>query len=471
MSRTLNQRFAKTRTFVIALSSFAIFSIGHMFYDLTGKYKKTGQVQNGLQICTNRAGQTYTATVIGDAASMYLESNFTGATSECFAEVTSIVEASKFMSGAILKKLNTLNSNVHWFHESLRSTGNGFNIKEGDNTKNISSKFATVEKESNSIGELVDAQLEDLNNSLFNLKLALFLAGSSFILMGVWEIVERRKLKQQKTEIEDEALSQLISEDHATATRVEEIIVNALDLNEMVHCSKLLTTYRQNVLKSYDSLATYTPAKELREELINKLPTPMTMVTSNKEVSEERLEKIWNDADHSVDNEIKCEVESIATKIIDHLSNKLIADGIMVDMNVNESMVAGDAETIEQILYQVISDSIKNSNTSENKKVQMNGKLLGSIYTLELLSYGNGREGLDQMVQEITKELLNDINGRLEVSNVYDQEKLVIGRRVRIILKTTGVSRATVEEHAKTLTRVEKGSKKEILDRIAQMQN
>lgn len=458
----LIQKFAKTRSFLIALSAFSIFSVGHMFYDLTNKFKVTGQIQNGLQICSSRVNQTYTATVIGDAASSYLDSNFTSQTTECFAEVVTLVENFKSLSNNVLKKLNNLNSNVHWFHEALRSSGNGFNVKETDNSKTLGNKYQVVESEANSISEIVDSKLVELDASLFNLKLALFVSGVVLIVCGLWEVFERRKLEASKKEVEDEALSHLISDDHATASKVEEIIVGALELNEMVHCSKLLTTYRQNVIKSFESLSTYTPALELKK-------VPMTMITgADSEKIEEKLNQLWN-IEEGVTSDTQeitsCEVQSIAAKMIDHVSNKLIAEGIIVDMNLQESNIFGENESIEQAMYYVISDALKNTQVAADgdKKITLTGKALGSVYNFEVISNGVGREGVDITTHELIKELLNESNSRVEFSNYYNENREISGRKSRIVFKTMTVS----SEDTKTITRVEKGTKKQILERLS----
>ncbi len=457
----LIQRFARTRTILIAASALSIFSVGHMLYDLTAKYKRVGQIQSGLQICGSRANQSYTASVIGDASSIYLDSNFTSATEECFGEASTLVEDFKSLPTAIAKKMNALVSNVHWFHESLRSTGNGFTVKATDDGKNISSKYGTVESEIGATTELMDSHGEQLNNSLSNLKVALFLSGLILLVCGGWEAIERRKLKQAQGEIEEEAFAELISEDHSTATKVEEIIVQALELNEMVHCSKLLTTYRQNVLKSFESLSTYTPAKEL--------VTPMAMVTSTNDVETEiKANQVWEESEEVEEEQVSCDIEPIASKIVDHLSNKLIAEGIMVDMDLSDSFVNGDSESLEQVLYYVVLDALKNTNYASDKKVSINGKGLGSVYNLEVTSLGEGKDSVENTSIEISKEIISDLNGRMEVVNHYNEQKEVAGRKVRVILKTAQKERSIVNptQSEKTLVRLEKGTKREILERL-----
>jgi len=458
MSRMLLQRFSKSKIWLIGLSSVALFSVGHMFKDLSGRYKNVGDIRNGLQICSARANQTFTASVIGDTSSIYMDSNFTAATEECYAEAATLVEDYKGLSDTVAKKINALNSSVHWFHESLRSTGKGFSVKGNESNGEIESKFQSLEENVDSTLELIDAHVDGLNNSLANLKLALSLIGLILISSGAWEFVDRRKFLRNKKEIEDEALAELVTDDVSTAMKVEEIIVNALDLNEMTHCSKLITTYRQNVLKSIEAEQTSSA-------------TPMAMVSGlNNEQIEETANKVWEESEVMDEVIVTTELEPLASKVVDHLANKLIAEGIIVDMNMDDSTVRGESETLEQVIYYVILDALVNTNKTEDKRIAVKGKTLGSVYSLEISSHGEGRDTAENTSIEIAKELLSEVSGRMELANLYSEEKDVIGRKIRVILKTQNTVQAVVEEEApagKTLVRLEKGTKKELMERLS----
>lgn len=488
MSRTLVQRFAKSRIWLIGLSGLALFSTGTMFKDLSGQYKRAGSIQNGLQICANRAHQTYTASVIGDTSSIYMDSSFSGATEECFAEAASMMEDFKGLAPAVIKRMNSLNSNVHWFHEELRTTGKGFSVKETDSKAGIDEKYQEVETSVEATAELMSAHVESLDASMMNLKIALAMAAIILFGAGALEVFDRRRVARDRKEIEDEAYSELVSEDTSTGTKVEEIIVNALELNEMTHCSKLLTTYRQNVLKTIDN----TP---LRRSPVNQMAV---VFEDQAEKIEDTVQKLWDESEEVTEIIATTDIEPLSSKILDHLSNKLIADGIIVDMNVNDSLIKAESESLEQILYYVLSDALSNTaNTEvEEKKISINGKTLGSVYNFEVVSNGEGKDGADNTSLDIVKELLNDVSGRMEVANAYDKNKKVVGRKIRVILKSEArqvaieaaskdavareieqtilqdIAREIEQEASKeetsekTLVRLERGTKRELLERM-----
>jgi len=56
----------------------------------------------------------------------------------------------------------------------------------------------------------------------------------------------------------------------------------------------------------------------------------------------------------------------------------------------------------------------------------------------------------------------------MEVVNHYNEQKEVAGRKVRVILKTAQKERSIVNptQSEKTLVRLEKGTKREILERL-----
>lgn len=457
MSRMLLQRFSKSKIWLVGLSSVALFGVGHMFKDLSSRYKSVGDIRNGLQICSARAHQTYTASLLGDSSSIYMDSNFTSASEECFAEATNLVEDYQGLSDTISKKINALNSNVHWFHESLRGTGKGFSVKEAQGNSAIDSKYQQVEESVDSTLELIDSHVDGLNNSLGNLKVALSLAALILIASGAWEIIERRRHDKDKREVEDEALGELVSDDVSTAMKVEEIIVNALELNEMTHCSKLLTTYRQNVLKTIEQAqATGT--------------TPMAMVSGLDETEiAETAQKVWDESELITEVVPTTDLEPLTSKVVDHLANKLIADGIIVDMNMDDAIIKGESETLEQVLYYVVLDALKNTDHATDKKISVKGKTLGSVYNLEVCSHGEGRDKSENTSITIAKELVSEVSGRMEFANLYNEEKDIVGRKVRVILKTGEAREVEPQEispASKTLVRLEKGTKREIMERL-----
>src|SRR5437868_15284681 len=96
----------------------ALVGITYNIQENSTRIKRLTNFESGMQTCFARVNQTYTAKMLGDTASNYLTQNFQNLTEECFAEGILNVEVSfKTELSQVAKKLSTLASNVHWFHE------------------------------------------------------------------------------------------------------------------------------------------------------------------------------------------------------------------------------------------------------------------------------------------------------------------------------------------------------------------
>ena len=124
--------FSTARTWLISLSTLGLIGVSSYYSGNSTAYQSLMNMKSALQICSTRVGQTHTASVLGDSNSIYLDSNFTGSTEECFADLQGLVEDSKLLGKDGVKKINAVSTNVHWFSESLRSSGTGFSVKNNN---------------------------------------------------------------------------------------------------------------------------------------------------------------------------------------------------------------------------------------------------------------------------------------------------------------------------------------------------
>ena len=464
--------FSTARTWLISLSSIGLIAVSSYYSNNNSGYKSLLEMKSALQICTTRVGQTHTASVLGDSNSIYLDSNFTGSTEECFADLQGLAEDNQVLGKEGVKKANALSSNVHWFSESLRSSGSGFSVKE-TSVKNISQKFSDVETSSDKFSELINSKSSLLAAKGSNLKISLFMLGFVFLLSGLFEILQRRAYRSKRKEIENEALSELLSKDVTTAGKVEGIIKNALDLNEMGHCSKLITTYRENI---FENGVTATDVISKNEPVVfadKKLTGANELVNAIWQESEAIDEIQGVNSTSDVDEEVKEEVifntsiSTVVEKIYSHLSQKISENKIDVRLDYDQAQINANEESLEQALYYIINDGIENINNShQDTSVKIIGKSLGSIYNLTVESHGEGRKAEDSTNFLIAKEISRDANGRIESSNLYSSDKEVIGRKVRLILKSSKKSIINTTDREPSLVRLERGTKKEIMARL-----
>jgi hypothetical protein len=79
-------------------------------------------LNQGVGTCFNRISQTFTAMMIKDIHSPYLNRGFMGLSDECLSETIKGINPFKQNIGKGYETLNKLISDVHWFHESVVRT-------------------------------------------------------------------------------------------------------------------------------------------------------------------------------------------------------------------------------------------------------------------------------------------------------------------------------------------------------------
>lgn len=482
MSKPVQYKFSKVRLGILGLSSVSILVIAYMLSGVSNSYKLVSTIQNGIQICSTRVQQTYTAAVAGDMNSTYLDSNFTAQTGECFAQVSDLMTEYGKFSSAIVKKFNTVSSNVHWFHESLRSTGKGFSVTDKNFSSNIDEKFSQFEDAADAGSILIENHFETISSSLSNIKISLALVAGVFLFTFAWELIFKKIVMQRRKELEDEALSLLMLNQEDNFDEIESVIINALELNEMKHCSKLYSAQKQNF------------RKEKRKATIssNENKTFGMVLSNDDQDAKQVADQIWSmsESNESSENETNvpmvqsCEISSVNRFIACKVQDQYKEQGIEFKIDTNEKEIIGERETIEQIQYNILLDAAKNSiNADEDKRtIEVQGKTLGAIYYLSISSYGESKNSteLETSVQ-IVRELLKDISGRLELANLYNDDLQPVGRKYKIIFKTKDVVTAAPvaevesadkvteevkEDTSKKVTRIEKGTKREIMQRL-----
>ncbi|WP_412473690.1 hypothetical protein [Halobacteriovorax sp. YZS-1-1] len=486
MSKPVKYKFSKARVAILTVSSISILTIAYMLSGVSNKYKLVSTIQNGIQICSTRVQQTYTAAVAGDMNSTYMDSNFTSQTGECFAQVTDLMNEYGKFSSAIIKKFNTVSSNVHWFHESLRSTGKGFSVTDQNFSKNIDEKYSQFEDAADAGSILIENHVETISSSLSNIKLSLALIAAVFLFTFVWEAVFRKIVLRRRKELEDEALSLLMLNQDENFDEIESVIMNALELNEMKHCSKLYSAQKQSF------------RKEKRKSTIsaNENKTFGMLLSNDDTDAKEVADEIWSMSEDSNAQESEknldesnvpmvksCEISSVNRFIACKVQDQFKDQGIEFSIDTQEREILGERETIEQIQYSILTDAAKNTlkaaEESEEKtlqKVEVQGKTLGAIYYLSISSYGDNKSGVElETSVQIVRELLKDISGRLELANLYNDDLQPVGRKYKLIFKTKDINQVALqekkeepksEESNKKVTRIEKGTKREIMQRL-----
>lgn len=452
----------------------ALVGVTYTIQENSTRIKRITNFESGIQTCFSRVNQTYTAKLLDETTSNYLTQNFQNLTEECFAEgILNVEESFKTELALVAKKLSTLASNVHWFHEDVLSPGSaraiaGASESEG---RDVGSRFEKIESTKDEILENTDQYKTELSAALNKQKNFFFVTATLLVMIMISEFLSTTRRRLANFAREKEAEAELLDNNGVASVKVDEIIKTALEQNDLVNCSKLFSNYHTE--KSSDL------ANMKGKFTLESLITPASI--QNGAAVNEKIDKIWNDDSIGVSADksegkmlVDLNLEQVSSAVIDLLAEKLFSQGVQLDTKIPENlMIKGRAEDLEQVLYHLMNYAI-NSSLSGNteKNISIFAHKLGDIVAFDLLHSGLGfdeqilkqRAGLSQgsttldIDLQICQTLLEEIEAKVQLDNKLNQNGQVIGGRVKIIFKAG--------ESSARLVDLKKGSKKEILASI-----
>lgn len=448
----------------------------------SGRIKKLTNFESGMQTCFTRVNQTYTAKMLGEVSSEYLTQNFQNLTEECFAEgILNVEDSFKAEMSLVAKKLSTLASNVHWFHEDILSPGSARAISENAETRNVGARFEKIETTKDEILESGEVYKAEISEALSRQKSFFYVSATFLVILMFSEYMSNTRRRLSNLAREKEAQAELLDNGGAGSVKVGEIIRAALEQNELFNCSKLFSNFHAQQLfdKSFKNKNKFS-----LEELVTPVGGRSTAAVN------ESIDKIWNDdsiglsADKLEGKMLQdLNLENMSSSVIDLLAEKLFSQGVQLDVKIPENlMIKGRPEELEQTLYHLINYAInstyanskdsQDSQNSKEKSISIFAHRLGDIVAFDLIHSGAGfdEEILKQRVGishsgkaldvdlQICQTLLTEIDAKIQLDNKINQNGVITGGRVKIIFKS-GVNEAR-------LVNLKVGSKKDILATI-----
>jgi len=419
--------------------------------------KKVSNLESGIQTCFTRVNQTYTAKLLADDASGYLTQNFQGLTEECFAEsISSLEENFKGEVNSIAKKLSTLASNVHWFHEDL--AGNT-EMLETENS-NMSQRFEKIETVKDELIEETEMYKAELSQGLNLYKNSFFVLATLLVVTMMLEFISALKKRISNSAREIEAERELSDQGGIQSVKIGEIIKTALEQNDLKNCAHLFSNFYQHISSSRVNVT----KNAARDALI----TPEKFVSPKENISQAVIEKIWNDEESTVYADStpaeSVNLEATVSKTVTMLKEKAFSKGIKIDVQLKENLqIKGKEEAISQVVYSLLSYAMSTASRVGNEcSIIIQGLRLGDITTLDLQYSGTGfsndtltgSKGAYLPVDlQICQSLIEEIDGKMQIDNKINQNGSVSGMRIKMIMKTAKTSK---------LSSVKSGSKKEI---------
>lgn len=477
---------------LVAIALFgAMLFIGERTFETNKVVAKLRDFDNGNKVCMGRVKQAYTARVINDRSSDYLQNSFMQTTEECFADlVLEYEENFQDILASSETKLNSLSADVHWFHQKLMQ-GNGTlsgNGKFNAIVENVNERFGKIEGNAYDISDDIISSINEIENSTQNYRTILFGLVTLLPLVLIYDLVARFRRRLIDLELEDSAQNEMLSSDTMVTGRVEDIVTRALQGHQLWKCSQLFTTYHARLLEGknggFVSPRPYIEKFSTEELGIqNRTITESVLKTGNlaylnsgksssstdrkSVVTENPIYIEYLNSAIKTDNCVS--IDEIVTKVLDMFTSKIFSKGIKLNLDFEDDLwVKGEQEAIEQVIYQALGFVINRVEKEDQelilrlrnfqRRILLSFTLTGNCYDLELV-----KNPYSSLEMQICSDLLRDYATTFTLENVrIDSASTTESGRLAFVFVSASKDRGLVSKMSK-LVNLKRGPKKEIM--------
>lgn len=436
------------------------------------KLQRLSVLEEGMGTCFGRVAQTFTARMIGEDRSVYLDKGFTQSTEECFGEAASWASMAAADTGATkaAATANKLANEVTFFHAKIHGTDAQF-TKNNDivQTSHLNTRFQGLEGLREDVLADVAVAKASARTGVLRSKIAFYLFAIACPIAFFMLWWSGREQARTNREVEEEAQSSLESGKatlNATKTLIDRVLAN----NDLPRTKDLFDrTYALLSLEGKGSLKvrplTATDEKGREDQIESAWQASEQEVVIPKNLPKALASMVNKDLGPT------CDLEAIVTRHLDVLSGRLFTKGIRLDLNIEEGTelrILGKNEDVEQVVFHAINNAIATAEAS-SREVQVMMKRLGGIAMLQVDVAGtqfteetllesaktNSAKALEEVDLQICRELAKD-HAKLSFENTSE------GRRIQLVFDVSKIESTSVQD-GKRVTNVTKGTKREIL--------
>lgn len=395
-------------------------------------------LNQGVSTCFNRVSQTFTAMMIKDIKSPYLDRGFMGLSDECLNETIKGINPFKKNVGKGYETLNKLVGEVHWFHEKILKTHAPMLAGKGTEAplSPLVDRFSKMENFKVSLVDEIDSanaqyrEIQANDEVILGAGLLLFVIG-----LSVLSLQEFNRL-QLRREIENQGLNLLKTGQANVGAMVDQIVDRALITQGMPVTAQ--------VFKDYHG--------ELLERVSSKIAKP-----SNKEVERNEVPE-------------KTEVSEIPRasfkRVLTALQN--IHPALKVS-EVRDVEIAAEQESCEQIMNASV--NLLNEKRTEKNKILVTNQvhsdktiisffLAGNTFNASELEYATSNSAVSaetlDMNMMILKEMALETGTNMHFENKADRNGNITGMNIRLVMKRVPKNKS------KNLVSVVRGKKKDL---------
>ncbi len=404
-------------------------------------------LNQGVSTCFNRISQTFTALMIKDIQSPYLNRGFMGLSDECLSETIKGINPFKQNIGKGFETLNKLISDVHWFHESVVRTHSpmvaGQNLDAPLNP--LSAKFSQMENLKINLVDEIDvtnARLREVQASdevLMGLGLLMFVLSISLLSLKEFNRI------QLQSEIEKKALNLLKTGQANVGAMVDQIIERGLLTQGLPISAQIFKDYHGDLLERMASRSAHHEDKNESNAV-------------EEEVFAANVPENFS-GPKTTFKEVLVSIQNINPKDLIQVSD------------VRDVVLAVGFEGFEQMLNAAINKlaSRRNdgkpiiiSNQIHSDRSVINLFLAGNTFTASELDFSQNNQSISadsmDMNMMILREMAKETNTAWYIENKTDRSGMITGMAIRFT-----VNRVLRDAKSnKNLVSVVKGKKKDL---------
>jgi hypothetical protein len=426
-----SKKLAFIGIFSIALFSYHAVSVR----DLSHRKEQKLLLKEGMQTCLSRVAQTLTAGLLGQVGSSYLTTPFMATSEECFGEAIDSISAQSATTGrSLVRKLNLVATDVHWFHRQIQTSTKMSEVSlDQEVVSDLSTRFASIEAMVDIVIGRIEQAVEKIDStiSIFGY---IFLGAIVLSLALVFELASLVRLKLKNGVLENQALGQMEQPLKVSEEETSELISKALEQNDLPHCAFLFSQFHTI-------------------RLDGRLSALIPLVDS--EMDNDSAEVFLPFSDDVIDQPTEgtaalcTSLDSILSQGIDALRERVFTHGIKFSVDeCEEIMVNCEEETTVTMLFHLISGMSDYCQESvDGKRVALHLQELGSSIVVTISASRSDESPVDQIEDDlnlnIAAELAGEIGTEIGYQAVYDNEKIV-GHQAILSLPVADISSSSL---------------------------
>jgi hypothetical protein len=404
-------------------------------------------LNQGVGTCFNRISQTFTAMMIKDVHSAYLNRGFMGLSDECLNETIKGINPFKQNIGQGYVTLNKLISDVHWFHEGILKlhspmvAGQGMDVSLNP----ISSKFSQMEGHKVNLVDEIDATNSRIREVQANDEVLMGIGLLMFVVaLCILSLKEFNRIQLQK-EIENKALSLLNTGMANVGAMVDQLVERGLISQGLPVSAQIFKDYHGDIMERMASRSAYKES------------------TKSPVVVEDEIPEF-------IETDIPQDPKTSFKEILVSIQNINPKDLIQVS-DVRDVHLSVGFEDFEQMMNAAINKLV--SRREDSKKIIISNQihadralinifLAGAMFTATELEFAQDNQSISadfmDMNMIILKEMAKEINSAWYLENKTDRSGAITGMAIRFT-----VARSPKETRSnKNLVSVVKGKKRDL---------